>query len=501
MSSSNFLFFLTKEQKANLLYLLLVRKTSLLSTSFWAMFLTWFLVVVFWRISLPYFFASVVKGFLVAFDIFIIIFGAIFFLEILQKQGIVENLCFYLASFSKDFRVQVILLAWFLENFIEGTAGFGTPSALVAPLLVSLGLSPLTAVIISLLGNSTSVVFGAAGTPIRVGFAGLPLEGIASKAVFFNCLGFLVPVFMLWTLASEQKEGKQIFKEGLLFALWSGIAFVVPAVLTLKLGQEFPSILGSVIGLLLVILTCKLKLFLPSQERSLSKIKELKITLPLFRVIFPYALLVILLILEKFILGSSSFTFSLGTTQSINLFNPGTAFLLAGLITGFKKTGLVKKTFSLALKRTREPFAVILLMAVLVQLMINSEHNYSGLPSVLTALAQSFKTPILPFFSPFIGAFGSFLTGSATLANIMFGNILLLAARSLDLSVSLILALALVGGAAGNMIALADMLAAQAVVSLKNQERQIIKGVIFPCLIYLVLVGVLGILFAGYFSF
>ena len=94
-----------------------------------------------------------------------------------------------------------------------------------------------------------------------------------------------------------------------------------------------------------------------------------------------------------------------------------------------------------------------------------------------------------------VGAFGSFLTGSATVSNLMFGNFLATAARDLSLSVDKILALALVGGAAGNMIALADIMAAEAVVGLKNEERKVLKGVIIPCAIYILLIGVIGLLF------
>ena len=94
--------------------------------------------------------------------------------------------------------------------------------------------------------------------------------------------------------------------------------------------------------------------------------------------------------------------------------------------------------------------------------------------------------------APIVGAFGSFLTGSVTISNIMFGNSLALAAKELGLSVDTILALIVVGAAAGNMIALADIIVAEAVVGLKNEERKVLRGVIIPCLIYVILVGIIG---------
>jgi lactate permease len=93
-----------------------------------------------------------------------------------------------------------------------------------------------------------------------------------------------------------------------------------------------------------------------------------------------------------------------------------------------------------------------------------------------------------------VGAFGGFLTGSVTISNIMFGNFLSTAASAFGIESAKILALALVGGAAGNMIGLADILSAESVVGLKNKEREVLKGVIATCVIYIFLTGVAGMI-------
>jgi len=245
------------------IYFLIVKRSSLLVSSLLAFILTLIAVVFFWKIAPSILFVSIGKGFLIALDIFIIIFGAIFFLEILKGINVIDNVSYYLKSVSKDYRVQIILLAWFLENFLEGTSGFGTPSIVVAPLLMGVGLSPLLAAAVSLLGNSTSVIFGAAGTPIRVGFSGLEVLSVPHFGALFNLVGFLVPVFMLWAITAKKIDGKKQFWEALPFSIWAGILFVVPSLLIVPLGQEFPSILGAIIGLILMILTIKLKIFTP----------------------------------------------------------------------------------------------------------------------------------------------------------------------------------------------------------------------------------------------
>lgn len=463
-----------------------------------SLLLTIILAVFYWQILPVYLSASIIKGLFVALDIFIIIFGAIFFLEILKATKIIGNLCLYLESLSKDYRVQVIVLAWFLGNFIEGTAGFGTPAAVVAPLLIGLGLTPITAVIVSLLGNSTSTAFGAAGTPIRVGFAGLNVSSVPLDAALLGLIGFIVPVFMLWMITKDKVKQKENFLEALPFAIWAGIAFVLPALATVFLGQEFPSILGAVIGMVLIFITIRLKLFMPKTVRKLREEELQKPSLSFTKVIFPYAFLILLLIIGKFVLGTTGIPVNFGIKHAFTFFNPGLAFLLAGLPVIFfiakdKKLALV--SLKTSFKRALQPFLVIAVMSALVQIMIYSGNNRSGVVAPLSYLASNLNTSLLPFISPFIGAFGSFLTGSATISNIMFGDLLATASQIINLNAGKILALELVGASAGNMIALADILAAEAVVGLKEKTRAVLKGVFIPCLIYVLLIGIVGMLF------
>ena len=449
--------------------------------------------VIYWKVFPEFIYSSVAKGFLVAVDIFFIIIGAIFFLEVTKEVGIIKNISYYFGLISKDLRIQVIFLAWFFENFLEGTAGFGTPSTVVAPLLVSLGISPINSVIISLLGNSTSVVFGAAGAPIKIGFGSLGSVGLPLKAAIINSVGVLIPVFMLWFLL-RGKDKKQFF-EALPFALWAGIAFVVPSILIVPLGQEFPSILGSVMGLILLLVTTKFGFLVPKNNYLIQSATTEKPTLPLSKVIFPYLLLIVLLVAGKLTLGSEGLLIPLLIKHTFAFFNPGFIFIVTGIISAIYFKVPIKKIFSgfgNSVKRSIEPFLVIAFMSSMSQIMVNSYQNPVGFLSMVDYLAIHVKNALLPLLSPFVGAFGSFLTGSATVSNLMFGGFLATIAKSLNFNVDTILAVALVGGAAGNMIALADMLAAETVVGLKHEERNILKGVIFPCLAYLTLVGLIG---------
>ena len=482
------------------LFLLLIKKTSLLKTSIVTLALYTILAVFYWQIFPSFLYTSYGKGFFVALDIFIIIFGAIFFLEILKDLNIIKNISHHLGSLSKDYRIQIIIIAWFLECFIEGTAGFGTPAAIAVPIIIGLGLPPVKALVVGLLGNSVPGVFGAAGTPIKIGFVGLNVTSVPLIAALLNTVGFIIPVFMLWVMTSGRKNRKKEFFDALPFALWSGVAFVVPSLLAVSLGQEFPSIIGSIVGLIIIIISVKIGFLVPKEQLSLVEEKANEATMSPFKSFLPYMILVALLILGKIILGKLGLHLNLGFKHTFNFFNPGFIFVISGLLVMLiwrEKWGIIRSSIKKAFKGAINPLFVVFSMLAMVQIMINSGNNQSGIISAISVITKSFETSWLPFFAPFIGAFGAFMTGSVTVSNIMFGNLFHMAATNLSLNSSAILSLGVVGAAAGNMIALADILTAEAVTGLKNSETKVLKGVIIPCLIYLSILGFLGFMIFG----
>ena len=479
------------------LFFLFIKKASLFKASIITLGLYTLFAIIYWKILPGALYLSYGKGLFVAFDIFIIIFGAIFFLGILKDLKIIKNISYYLGSISKDYRIQVIIIAWFLECFIEGTAGFGTPAAIAVPLLMGLGLTPIRALIVGLLGNSTPGVFGAAGTPIKIGFTGLNTTMVPLYSVMLNCVGFIVPVFMLWVITKDRVNRKKEFLNALPFAIWSGVAFVIPSLLFVSLGQEFPSILGSLAGLIIIIISIKMGFLVPKEKISLIEedIKESNSMSPI-KAFLPYIILISLLILGKFILGNLTIPLFVGFKQTFNIFNPGFIFIISGLIVVFiwrEKFNIILTSIKSGFKGAIPPFLIVFSMLAMVQIMINTGNNYSGISSAINTITEMFDTELLPFFTPFIGAFGAFMTGSVTVSNIMFGNLFNIAATHLSFNNNFILSLGVTGAAAGNMIALADILTAEAVTGMKNSERQVLKGVIIPCFIYLSILGIIGL--------
>ena len=187
-----------------------------------------------WHLEASVIGASIIQGLFITFDILWIIFGAILLLNVLTYSGAVEVIRSGFTKISDDRRIQVVLICWLFGSFIEGAAGFGTPAAIVAPLLVALGFPALAAVMLGMMIQSTAVTFGAVGTPILVGVRGgvqsenfdqmLATESITTldylmevtqHAAFFHAtVGVLMPLFMVCMMTrffGKQKSWKAGF--------------------------------------------------------------------------------------------------------------------------------------------------------------------------------------------------------------------------------------------------------------------------------------------------
>ena len=184
-------------------------------------------------------------------------------------------------NISPDRRVQITVIVWLFGSFLEGVAGFGTPAAVVAPLLLALGFPALAAVILGLMVQSTAVTFGAIGTPVLVGLNnGLVssfatqadkvsfLEAATDRIAYTHCIiGTFIPWFMICVtiFVFGYKADRRKCLTIAPFALFAGLSFTIPYMLTaVFLGPEFPSIFGSLIGLVIVTSAVRKGFLLPN---------------------------------------------------------------------------------------------------------------------------------------------------------------------------------------------------------------------------------------------
>ena len=225
-----------------------------------------------WNMPPDYLAASSLVGVMTAIQILWIVFGALLLLYTLKEAGAFDRINQGFAAVSEDRRIQIVLVAFFLATFIEGAAGFGTPAAVVAPLLLALGFPALAAVIAALIGHIIAVTYGAVGTPIIIGIQD-PLASVESTqtaieaggftvqeysiqvavwaATYHALIGFVMPLFavgmVVYFFGGEERSIKPALNVAP-FCLFAGVAFAVPYWLAAQVSAEFPSLIGAMVG-------------------------------------------------------------------------------------------------------------------------------------------------------------------------------------------------------------------------------------------------------------
>ena len=511
-----------------------------------------------WQVPILRVAAASVQGLVIAVDILLIVFGAILLLNTLKHSGALNVIKNSFAQISPDPRVQIIIIAWCFGAFIEGAAGFGAAAAILAPLMVALGYPAMAAVVLGMLLQSTPVTFGAAGTPVLIGLAGglagpeldalLAAEGITlneylrqvtHQIVIYNGIaGTLMPLIMVLMTTrffGANKSWREGF-EATPFALLGGLAFTVPyAVIGFTLGPEFPSIVGGLVGLGITMLAAKMNFLTPKTHWSFPPnddwpsewfgtvsaqptAPDALPNLPLWKAWLPYWIIAGLLVLTRLPslpLGEWLSGFELRfadlfgsgiSASSKPLYLPATAFLVAVAITAVlhrMKFSAVKQAIGESTHTLLGAGIVLIFTVPMVRIYVNSEINALDLPGMPLAMADWVAQTVgasWPLFSPMIGALGAFISGSNTISNLMFGAFQFGVAQQLDLSTVMIVALQSVGAAAGNIIAIHNIVAACATVGLLGSEGAVLRKTILPTLYYALMVGLLGMLALAVFN-
>ena len=520
-------------------------------------FITCIIGYLVWGISVNRIFASVFQGLVITASILWIIFGAIMLLNTLKYSGAIKTIRNGFQSISPDRRIQVILIAWLFGCFIEGASGFGTPAAVVAPLMVAVGFPAMAAVVFGMMIQSTPVSFGAVGTPMLVGVqGGLDKNGLTSELltkglewdIFFRIIvsevviihaicGILMPFFLVIIMTrffgknKSWTEGVSIFP----FAFIAGLSFTVPYLLAgLFLGPEFPSLVGGLLGLAVVTTIIKFNILIPKDtwdfdqrtkwpsswmgnlQTSLEQIETKKIS----KIVswLPYLILALFLVISRTfeplnkLLKSFDFKFlNILNENQINasfqaFYLPGGILIMVCIMTFFLHKMSIKDFGSAIKDSTLTIFGagfVLIFTVPMVRIMINSGLNSNDFVSMPIAMAQGmyvFMGEIYPFFAPTIGAVGAFIAGSNTVSNLMLSQFQFETAQLLGLSGALMVAAQSVGAAAGNMIAIHNIVAASATVGLLGKEGDTIRITIIPTFYYLLLSGGITFILFNFFE-
>jgi lactate permease len=380
-----------------------------------------------------------------------------------------------------------ILIGWFFALFLEGVAGFGTPVALAAPLLVGFGFGPVQAVAISLIGHASGVAFGAVGTPVLVQ---AELTGVAAEAVAIwtgpvNALLAATMIgFVVYAARAEDGGGSAAWT----WPTFAALLYLLPmTAIAVLVGPELPTIGGALIG----VAAFAVAVWLRNRTAGPVTVGALA------RVAAPYLAVIVLVLATRLVpmVRENLESVVIAWTwlddfggSFLPLFHPGTILfvgLIAGAVVQDARLGKVGAALGAAMKRLVMVAVALFFMMSLARVML-----HAGMINTLAEAAAATTGPAWPLIAPAIGVLGSFVTGSATASNVLFTNLQATTAAELGLPAGEMLAAQGVGAAVGNILSPLNVIAGAATVGLVGREGAIMRLTLPACVAGAIVVGV-----------
>jgi len=427
--------------------------------------------------------------------------------HLLQEQlGATATLRRALEGVTSDPRLAGILIAWFFALFLEGAAGFGTPVALTAPLLLTFGYRPVDAVAIALVGHAAGVSFGALGTPVltQATITGLDAGELARATVLYHATLSLILLGFAMLLMERGLRGGGPVRD----TIWPWVAlawacFVVPSfVLARQLGPELPTLGGALLGAALFVPVLMLWQSRQGGLREDPAVRPHQATRgrELLVAAAPYLALIGLVVLTRIIapirepLQELRWSWQLFSGFQGNLqplYHPGTLLFVSFLLGAFlQRAGLreIGGVLRVALQRLAPVTLALLAMLAISRLMV-----HSGMTAALALAAGAYLGAAWPLIAPSIGILGTFTTGSATASNVLFSDVQLETAERLGMAPMPLLGAQGAGAAVGNVIAPHNIIAGAATVGLKEGEGEVLRRTVPVCIIYAVGLGLMAL--------
>jgi lactate permease len=459
----------------------------------------------------PLFQASLEGLMLAIFPILWVVVAALFLYNVTVANGSMERIKLMLAGISPDRRVQGLLLAFSFGGFLEAVAGFGTAVAIPAGILSAIGFNPLLAATVCLIANTIPVAFGVLGIPIitLAQVTSLPVRALSiHTAVQLFPFAIFLPLVLVWVVTRSLKNLKGV--AGL--SLAAGIAFAVGQTLTtIFAGPELAAVVGSLASLLVIVLWVRWRpvkniwLF-PGEPESPARLQT---GLPASQALVawaPYLLVLLFILITRFVPGldflnqhpflvKQQFYFGPGGKAQIFQLATGSgtvlfvSAILGGLIQG---TSIIKifRVLAHTVKQLSKTIITVLAIVALAKVM-----GYSGMVNTIAVALSAVSGGFYPFIAPLIGALGTFLTGSDTSSNVLFGALQKQTALQLHINPEWITAANASGATAGKMISPQSISIATAATGLSGAEGKILNTTLKYCLVYVILMGVLVFLF------
>ncbi|ELC8443258.1 L-lactate permease [Clostridium perfringens] len=467
-----------------------------------ALIITIILSILSWKMPIKDSLTAALEGVALGiWPIMIVIIAAVFTYNLVVHTKAMEIIKSMLTDVSDDKRILVLILAWGFGGFLEAVAGFGTAVAIPVGIMAALGFNPFFAAVICLVANTTPTAFGAIGLPVITlsNVSGVPIEPLSYYVVIQLFLFVVLIPFILVALTEKSLKG---IKGVLGITLASGLSFGIVQVLVAKfLGPELPAVLGSIVSLLVTIFIAK-KFYKKSEDLKNEEKIELKKVLTAFS---PFILILVIIIgvsplfpslYDKLNQVKTSVNIYTGVGAKpytfVWLTTPGVLILIAAFIGGFIQRASFKEMVEIlgkTMMQMSKSAITILSIIALAKVM-----GYSGMVASIATVLVMVTGSFYAFIAPFIGALGTFVTGSDTSANVLFGELQAQAANSLGISPAWLTAANTCGATAGKMISPQSIAVATAATGLAGKEGKILNATLKVCIVYVILLGVISYL-------
>lgn len=464
-----------------------------------------------------------IRALVLTIDVVLIVWTALALYFLTRESGALEVIAHWFARLTADGVLRVLLLGWVFTSFLQGVGGFGVPVAVVAPLLVGLGLPPLTAVLVPSLGHAWAVSFGSLGASIiaLTGVTGLEAEVFASQATVLLGVGAVA----CGVLAAHVYGGMRGLRRALPAILFIGGVMAVVQYLVATSGLwNIASAMAGLAGLVAGLWVTRWSLYRTRQpapaQAAPSAIPEPVAALPAGAMSFPlaisgYVILVILAVLITGIIPVKTFLgavrpsvyipevqTSLGwlTPETPQLGIPvlahtGSVLLYSTLIAffiyrwrGYLKPGTGRRIVQGVWQKGRNPALGILTMVAMATIMQNA-----GMTRTIAEWMSGAVPPgLYAFVSTLIGALGAFMTGSNTNSNAVFAGLQMDTAQLMGLSVAMVLAIQTASASIASLLAPAKILVGASTVGISGDEGTVLRNLLLYGGLLLLIIAVLG---------
>jgi lactate permease len=462
-----------------------------------------------------------------------IIVAAVFLYKLTVKSGQFEVIRSSVLSITDDQRLQVLLIGFCFGAFLEGAAGFGAPVAITAALLVGLGFNPLYAAGLCLIANTAPVAFGALGIPIIVAGQVTGIDAFHIGAMTgrqLPLLSLFVPFWLVFMM-----DGLRGVKETWPAALVAGLSFAVTQYFTSNfIGPELPDITSALASL--ICLTLFLKVWQPKRSFAQAKgsvgaaVVQSGGSQPspysfgeIFKAWSPFLILTVLVTiwtlkpfkaafapggamynfvfnfaiphLDQLVIKTAPIVAAPTAMPAVFKLDPisatGTAIFLSALIS----MAVLKINFKTGLTTFKETFWELRwpILSIGMVLAFAFVTNYSGMSSTM-ALVLAGTGAAFPFFSPFLGWLGVFLTGSDTSSNALFSSLQATTAHQIGVNDTLLVAANTSGGVTGKMISPQSIAVACAATGLVGKESDLFRFTVKHSLFFATIVGLITLI-------